>query len=381
MSALKLFDKHMLSELISHFFMGVLVFSLIAFFSDVLLSFLNDLQKVGLDFGRALWIMALQFPKSVALVLPAASFLATLLVFNQFNQTLQLSAFRLSGLSLYRISVPALTLGFMAAVVSFWLTDNVIPQCNQLTEQVKQEALRSGRLPDGNRSMVFRDYDDNHRLRQLVYVSTTEGGQKLGNTTVVDLSKPNVLQLIQARSGQWTPARWIFNNANLYTISKTNALMIFNHFGRFQLDNLVTAQHNAQENNESFKSKFFGFWDLLSTITQREQQGLRVSKGTYINLWEKITLPLSCLAIMLNAIPLALTPPRSGQQRGFIFALGMMFLFYLLRALFVALGQAGVLTLGGVLPFAVNGLLAAWLPVLVLLFSGLWLLKRKSVVL
>jgi lipopolysaccharide export LptBFGC system permease protein LptF len=212
----------------------------------------------------------------------------------------------------------------------------------------------------------------------LVYVADYTG-QQLGNTTVVDLSKPNVLQLIQARSGLWTPSRWTFNNANLYTISKAKDLMVFNHFGQFQLDNLVAQQGN--DSQDGFHARFLGFFDLLRTLQQREAAGEKVTKTTYITLWEKITLPLSCLALILNAVPLALAPPRSGEQRGFMFALAMMFLFYLLRSLCVSLGQSGLFALGGILPLAVNGLIAAWLPVLFLAITGLWLLRRKSFVL
>jgi lipopolysaccharide export system permease protein len=376
-SVLRLVDRHLLHELITHFLLGVAVFSLIAFFSDVLLSFLNDLQKVGLDAGKALWIMALQFPKSVALVLPAASFLAALLVFNHFNQTLQLSALRLTGLSLYRLAMPAMALGLVAGLISFWLNDAVIPECNYTTERIKQEALRSGQLPAGNRSFVFRDMDeDTHQLRQLVYVSEYDG-QQLGSTTVVDMSKPSVLQIIQAKSGVWTPARWTFENANLYTISRQQNLMVFNHFGQFQLDNLVAKQ--TQDGLDGFRVKFLGFGALWAAINQELAKGEVVTKTSYISLWEKITLPLSCLVIMLNAIPLALSPPRRGEQRGFIFALVMMFGFYLLRSLCVALGQAGMLTLGQGL--WVNGFLAAWLPIAILTVTGLWLLHKKSYVL
>jgi lipopolysaccharide export system permease protein len=373
---LRLSDRHMLNELLTHFALGVLVFSLIAFFSDILLSFLNDLQKVGLDTGKAMWIMALQFPKSVALVLPAASFLAALLVFNHFNQTLQLAALRLTGLSLYRLAMPALALGLIAALVSFWLNDAVIPDCNRSTELIKQEAMQSGQLPGGNRSFVFRDTDEEtHQLRQLVYVSEYEG-QQLGSTTVVDMSKPNVLQIIQARSGVWTPARWTFDNANLYTMSRQQDLMVFNHFGRFQLDNFVSQQ--SGEDLDGFRVKFLGFWDLWQALVQREADGEHVTKGSYITLWEKLTLPLSCMVIIINAIPLALSPPRRGDQRGFLFALVMMFSFYLLRSLCVALGQAGLLSPGN---YWVNGFIAAWLPIAILTVTGLWLLRKKSYVL
>jgi lipopolysaccharide export system permease protein len=113
-------------------------------------------------------------------------------------------------------------------------------------------------------------------------------------------------------------------------------------------------------------------------LVQREADGEHVTKGSYITLWEKLTLPLSCMVIIINAIPLALSPPRRGDQRGFLFALVMMFSFYLLRSLCVALGQAGLLSPGN---YWVNGFIAAWLPIAILTVTGLWLLRKKSYVL
>jgi LPS export ABC transporter permease LptG len=372
---LRILDRYLLTELLEHLLLAVLIFSLIAFFSDLLLDFLQDIQKFGISVQMAFTLIALQFPKSVALVLPAASFLSVLLVFNQLNQTYQVTALRMVGIPLSRLIQPALLLGLLATGATYVLSDYVVPECNRLTQQIKQDALATASIPGGQKSFLLSDTDRVGRLRQLIYVNQFNGTQ-LGDSTIIDLTRPKLLQIIQAKGGQWFADRWEFERANAYTISTASDVMVFNHLGRVRMGNLI--QRGQTEDPNEVRSREESFANLFHKIQQREATGLRVAKSTYVKLWKKLTLPLSCLLIVLAAVPLALTHPRSGSNRGFVFALGVLFAFYMVRAISVSLGDTGALTLGGLLPVPVSGFIAAWLPLVLLAGLGVGLTWQKN---
>jgi lipopolysaccharide export system permease protein len=385
----KLLDRYIFSQLLDFFLLGIVIFTLIGFFSDAFLDFIQDIQKFGISFTTALAMMGLQLPKIVALVLPASSFLAVLMVYNALNSTFEITAIRTNGISLSRLTMPAIILGIVASGLAYWLSDYMVPYCNKQAELLKNQAIQKGTLPFGRESFVFKDYDENHQLQKMIYIGKYEGNE-LKDSTIIDLTQPNIMQIIQSKSGRWHPDKWEFFNANAYTVSKNSEKLFFNHLGSFQVRNLIERSKDKEAEKEARDREAQGivvdsdtqpFSELYAVIQKREELGKKVKNGTYIRLWEKLTLPLSCLVIILTAVPLALAPPRQGGNRGFVFALGVLFFYYVLRSVLVNIGLSGMLTFGGLLDMPTSLMLAAWAPILILAVIGFGLLARKSKVL
>lgn len=383
---LKILDRYILKQLLDFFILGVVIFTLIGFFSDAFLDFVQDIQKFGISFSTALTMMGLQLPKIVALILPASCFLAVLMVYSNMNTHFEITAIRMNGISLGRLMMPAIFLGLFSTAACYYLGDFAVPFCNQQAELLKNRAIEAGTLPLGRESFTFKDYDRDHQLRQMIYIGQYDGTE-LKDSTIIDLTRPGVMQIVQSRSGRWYPDRWLFRNANAYTVSKESDLLFFNHAEEFVIRDLIQDSRREKkledkqrqmEEGLSADSSTQPFLDLFSAIQKREALGMRVMKGTYIRMWEKLALPLSCLAITLTAVPLALTPPRRGSGRGFVFAVGVLFLYYLVRSVCVNLGVTEQLTFGGLIPLEYSLLLAAWLPLVLIGSLGLFLLAQKS---
>lgn len=385
----KILDRYIFLQLLDYFMLGVVVFTLIGFFSDAFLDFIQDIQKFGISFATALTMMGLQLPKIVSLVLPASSFLAVLMVYSGLNSTFEITAIRMNGISLGRLIMPAVTLGLLATGLAYYLSDFAVPYCNKQSELLKTQAIEKGTLPFGKESFSFKDYDENHQLKKMIYIGKYTG-QQLQDSTIIDLSQPNIMQIIQSKTGEWHPDRWVFGNANAYTVAKTSDMLFFNHLEKFTIRNLIERSKDKESEREAKSRAAQGvvidsdtqpFYQMLKVIQKREDLGKVVKNGTYVRLWEKLTLPLSCLVIILTAVPLALTPPRQGGNRGFIFALGVLFLYYVMRSVLVNIGLSGKLTFGDLLSLPDSLMLASWLPLILLAILGFTLLSRKSTVL
>lgn len=382
-------DNYLLREIFDYFVLMVVVFTLIMFFSDAFLDFIRDIQKLGIPFNIALVLIGLGLPETIAMVLPASSFLAVMMVYSQLNTNFEIIAMRMSGISLVRLMLPAVIIGLLSTGISYTLGDYVVPFCNQQAVLLKDAMLRRGALPVGRSSFSFRDLDKENNLRNMIYVSEYNGN-RLGPSTVIDLSDPKVMQIIQARSGVWNPERWEFKQANIYSVFKNKETLAFNHSQSFKVPNMFKARQEEMDNAASMKqsindkynvdSDLHDFSSLFTRIKRREDAGRRVQKGTYVNLWEKITLPLSCLAMILVAVPLAIVPPRTGNNRGFVFAVVVLFLLYLIRAVTVAAGRSGQLTFGD-MDTGLSLMVACWLPLAIIGTIGFLLIRRKNTVL
>ena len=386
----KLLDSYLLTNLLDYFLLGVVVFTLLAFFSDTLLKFIRDIQSYGIPFSMMLTMVGLQLPKSVALVLPASAFLAVLMVFNQLNNQFEIIAFRMNGISLWRLAMPAIMLGLFCSIFGYWLNDFVVPWCSQKTSQLKEQALQSGTLPANGSSFMFPTYDEKHNLTQLIYVNHYHG-RELGDSTILDLNSPGSMQIYQSRSGSWDPnSGWSLRNVNVYIVAKDKDQSSAGHLDSYLAKGLTKNQDNEKELEEKRVNKLQGtntsseeqnFGQLFSAIQKREALGLKVQRTTYLRLWAKLTWPLSCLPIILSAIPLSIVPPRQGSNRGFLYAIIILFLFYMLYNSFQNFARFYYLDFGGTLSLPVYLAIISWMPLIIMAILGIILIQRKSVVL
>jgi len=383
----KLLDSYLLKSLLDYFLLGVVVFTLLAFFSDTLLKFIRDIQKYGIPLSMMLTMIGLQLPRSIALVLPASAFLAVLMVFNQLNNQFEIIAFRMNGISLWRLAVPALTLGLFCSGLGYWLNDFVVPWCTQKTAQLKEQAIHSGSLPANGSSFMFKTYDAQHNLTQLIYINQYHG-RELGDSTILDLSKQDAMQVFQSREGTWDPVQgWSLRNVNAYIVSKNKSQSSAGHLESFVWQGLTTDKEANEVQAEKIRNKLQGtdtstdeqnFGQLLGSIHRREALGLKVQRTTYLRLWAKLTWPISCLVIILSAVPLSIVPPRQGSNRGFVYAILILFLFYMLYNSFQNFARYNYLDFGGTLSMPAYLAIISWLPLVIMGLLGIVLIQRKS---
>ena len=108
------------------------------------------------------------------------------------------------------------------------------------------------------------------------------------------------------------------------------------------------------------------FTKLIKYLRKAELSG-KQQREIYVELFDKIALPLTTIALVLIGVPLAITPPRVRYNRGFLFSILIIFVYYLIRALSISFGEAGTMS-----PF-----LAAWMPNIVLTCAGVYLYYKK----
>ena len=113
----------------------------------------------------------------------------------------------------------------------------------------------------------------------------------------------------------------------------------------------------------------FNFFKLLNHIRYNTGNLEEKERLEYkINLFDKLALPITTFALALIGIPLAITPPRVRYNRGFLFSIFIIFVYYVIRAFSLNLGITGKI------PYYI----AAWLPVLLITLIGGILFYKKA---
>ncbi len=362
---LTVLDKYLLKQLLATFFPGIVVFTSLVFASDQFLYLVKQISNYGIPFKVAFLAVLLQMPYIIVFTIPMAILLATILTFNRFNTNNEITVMRACGISLKRLAMPVLVFSFTAAMCSFLINEFVVPAANTQARNLMLWALMQKNLPNEKTNFSFKEFDVNKRLKRLFYISKYKN-RKLEGVTVLDLSRNDIIQVLQAKRAEAMAEKWKFYDAVNYTISQNGKIMNTAVFGESAMNTVF----NLNKIKKLHKATELSYFDLVKYIEKLKADGKdnrRLSK-LKIMLYEKISLPATCFLISLIGIPLAITPPRARFNRGLLFSILVIFLYYILRAVSTSLGEARVL----------EPVFAAWIPNIIVFVAGCWLFYRKE---
>lgn len=305
-------------------------------------------------------------PASLMYTLPWGFLSAVLMVFGRMSAHQEITCFRVSGMSLMRLSVPVFLIGACLSLISLWINVDVVPNAKSSTkEMLYRQATR----------------DPNSMLKP---------GVAQGNFT--DNSGALQKLLIEGREGEWVKGFHFYQlpgeeEESTYIHAARAALSVDEDKSqlRIKLDeayfetrkpgevpDMVFARHAEplliELKGQRRKSK------KISNMTNQEIRAVLRDGGSRLpRKWEvelkrtliqRFSFSMACLAFAFIAVPLSLTARRTESSRGLILSIAIgcgYFLFTLLAEQFKSLGVATVML---------------WLPNLLCVGLGLLLFRR-----
>ena len=356
-------DKYLLRQVIEMFIMGVFVFTSIIFASDTFITLIKQISLFGIPFKIALLMIILNLPSVVVMTIPMGVLLSTVMTLNKLSLASEITVLRACGIGLNRIAKPIFIFSVVMCICSFIINETVVTVATKYSKDLALWSLSQKNVPDGKENFVFKDISSDGVLKRLFYVGHCEN-KTLYNITVLDTSKPGTIQVLQAEEGKTTPEGWDFQKGAVYTVGQEgkvlNTTLFEDSTVKFGLD--LSKQLNKNMAKEMNFSKLLKFIATNINKLDKEQRNIVV-----IELYDKLALPITTIALVLIGVPLAITPPRVRYNRGFLFSILIIFAYYLIRALSISFGEAGTLA-----PF-----LAAWMPNIILATFGSFLYYKK----
>lgn len=358
-------DKYILKQIMETFFPGILIFTSLVFASDQFLYLVKQISGYGIPFKIAFISILLQLPYIKVFSIPMAILLAVILTFNKLNTNNEITIFRACGISLRRLSVPVLAFSFVVTLCSFVINEYVVPAANVQSRNLMVWALVQKSVPAEKSNFSFKEYDVNKQLKRLFYINKYENRMMQG-VTVLDLSKPDIIQVIQAKYAEAEVDNWKFYEAVNYTMSGNGKLMNTASFK----ESVLNSSLNLNKVQKIEKAEEFNYFQLANYIANYQDKNSREYSVMQIRLHEKLSLPATCFLISIIGIPLAISPPRARMNRGLLFSILIIFCYYILRAISSSMGEAQI----------IEPLFAAWMPNIIVFLTGCLLFYRKEFV-
>lgn len=343
--------------------MGVCIFTSIIFASDTFITLIKQISEFGIPFNIALTMIILNLPSVFVMTIPMGILLSTVMTLNKLSLASEITVMRSCGIGLNRIAKPIFIFAIIMALLSFFINETVVPATTKASKDLAIWALGQKNIPNGKQNFTFKELSPDMGIKRLFYVGFAKD-RVLYNITVLDLSKDDTLQVLQARTGATSPEGWNFNKGAIYTITDNNnevlnTTFFENSVAQFGVD--LTKEMNKNVGQEQ------NFIQLVKYLATTDIQDQDLKRSLTIQLFEKIAMPVTTLVFVLIGVPLAITPPRVRYNRGFLFSIMILFLYYVLRALAVSFAESGT----------ISGFLGAWLPNFILTVLGVWLYYKK----
>jgi lipopolysaccharide export system permease protein len=321
------------------FFFLYIVIDLFAHLDDILK------QKVGIVLLLEYYVSYL--PIIFVQVSPISCLLCTLYTYGRLNRENEIIAMRSSGLSVLQITKTVIIFGAVISMLVFWVNDRFVPQSILLTEQIRERMETGSKKAKPWASDIVNNltmYGMKNRLffvnKFYPYRDTMEGIIIFEHD-----EKQNVMKKIVANKGVYDRkgGLWRFYQCITYSFDKNGQML---HEPEYFDEEIMAIPESPEEFLKQRQRA-----DLMK-IAQLDEYAWKLSKSgantairnLRVDIYQRFAAPLTSLIIIFLGIPFALRMKK--RAAGFA-AVGLCvmvgFLYYVLDAVCIAFGKAGVL--------------------------------------
>ena len=314
--------------------------------------------RAGGAAGDILQYFVWKLPEMTSRTATFSILMATLLTLGVLSRDSEIIAMRSCGVSLFRMSLPMLALGFVASILLLINAELVLPHSYARTEMIDRVKIKKKgeRVTFKRNNIWFRS--GSMILQARLFEPKT---RTLSEIVVWNVDREmNPISRIDADSAVFSEGRWLLNSttersfqtAAEYAPKSTNNMVLDLNLKvedlqvlDFDADNMsIRTLKEYSENLKSGGYKAYRYQTLMHT---------------------KIASPFAALIMVLLGIPFALKNSRSGGgiAMGIGASVAIGFAYFVVNAVLLSYGRSGVLT----------PVVAAWGANVLFMLGGIWM--------
>jgi LPS export ABC transporter permease LptG len=301
---------------------------------------------------------------------PLAVLIAVLVTFGVLNRNSELIAMKATGISLYRLVIPVVSIAAILSLALFLFDEYYLPQAN-----LRQEALRNiikGRPPQTvlhpEQTWIFGAPRPGEPARIFHYQFFDPDRQEFANLSVFEFD-PSTFALsrrIFAERVYWDSRNrsWRFQNG--WQRDFQGAAIIPDGYREFTQTSFSEIHEDpGYFTKEAKQAQEMNFGQLQHYIGDLRQSGFDTMR-LRVALWHKLAYPIVAIVMAVLAVPFALSMGRRGSLTGIAVAIFVALTYFVVAGTFEAMGNVNYL------PAA----LAAWSPDILFGITGGYLLLK-----
>jgi LPS export ABC transporter permease LptG len=341
----RILDEYILREFVSMFVLvlsGFVLLMIVFTFFDLVGDILRNHVALSLV-GEYLLNLT---PSMLYLITPLAVLIAALVTFGVMNRNSEIIAIKATGISLYRLIVPIVTMAAVLAVALFLFDQYYLPQANRrqeaLRNQIKGRPTQTYLHPEQKWIMGPKPLPGEPG-RIYYYEFFDRDRNEFANLSVFEFD-PATFQLtrrIFAKRAVWNAdaGAWDFESGWVRDVQGANVTDYRIFLKRAFPELRATPDYFWKE---AVPSDEMNFGQLDRYIRGLQQSGFD-TKRLSVALWHKLSYPLIAVVMAVLAVPFALSMGRRGSMTGVAVAIGVALAYMVIDNLFGAMGYVNYL--------------------------------------
>ena len=378
--SIPLIDRWLLGQIIPPMIFAISAFTVISLSVGVMFDLIRKIVEYGLPLFLALKVLFFSLPSFLVLSFPMAVLLSTLLAYGKLSSKSELLALKSLGVKTSRIIAPAIALSIFMTGLTFYFNDNLVPRSNKLAETTLRAGIGSSFSEEkGKENIMFSRYGsridastkkatkNNSKLTHIFYAQWYENNT-MKKVTVLDFSREDIQQILKANLAKYDKqnSSWIFSDGSIVSIDQsgqTTNIKFKEYTYPFVEGPMELAKVPKDAAEMNLKQAIQAEKIYTKTGNLKEVRRIKV------RIQEKFTLPFACLVFGLIGSSLgSKSNLRSSKSQGFGLSVILILIYYVMSFIFSSFGVKGILP----------PIFAAWLPVLISLGGGIYLLRKSS---
>jgi lipopolysaccharide export system permease protein len=310
------------------------------FFFDLIeeLKVIQQKQALGYGYGQAMVYLLLLIPNHIYELLPITVLIGTVFVMARLAQSSEFTILRTSGLGPYAALRQLARLGLIFIALTWAMGDYLAPWAERKAQGFKARAM--GETVIGNTGAWLRERGDG--WQQTIHIRSADiNGEILGLRIYEFDDLGRFKSMTQADRGEYLNGsdEWLLKGVQRREFQSRVADELshpLTHHDQWQWRTRVTPEmvSVALLNPDRMRT-----WDLFQYIRYLQSND-QSSQRYEIVFWNKVFYPISCLVMIVLALPFAYLHFRSGQIANLVF-IGVMVgvSFFLLNNVFGHIGN------------------------------------------
>lgn len=362
---MRILDKYILKELLGPFLFGVCTFTSLFIASSVLFRAAQYISQYGASYIDVAKMILFSLPEVINYTFPMSSLLATLIVFGKLSSNSEITAMKSGGISFWRLTAPVFVVAFCLSIFSVVFAEKVVPDARTAYRNLVYYTIQGNTKPPAQDHIVIKTTRGSE-IERLIYARTFDEEQGvMRGLTVEEFDKSgNIVSIQTADHAVWGDGKWTLQDGISHEISKTSGLQ---RSMRFEEQILPVDVRPRDVGLSQKKPDQMTIKELKAQIEILSRQYLPVTIYE-VEMYQRFTFPMASLLFAMIGTPLGIQPQRTTSSLGLGLSVVIIFLYYTVMTLSTALGQGGALH-----PF-----IAAWLPNLICLGAGVYLMRTRS---
>ena len=363
---MRLLDRYVL-----RIFMQAYLYCIAAFVSIWLIFDISDNISVFLDQHSSVLLVAryylTQVPQIFVILLPVSLLLGLLFSLGRMSRTNELVSMLTAGISIPRLILPLVGVGFVTAVISGALNYSLAPRAEQARKTFFEEIReRSHAREPGISGQIFRNRAD--KRTWFVQRFRPEQNEYITVQVLQQDDEDNIVKNYMATSAHYRPEQqaWEFNLVKVVSYDSAGNITHEELLGTLLTEGWAETPFRLASAN--MRAEFLSLPELRDYLRFNADFPPNLLAPFATHFQYRLALPWTCVVVVFLAAPLAIVFSRAGILSSVAAAIALVFSMNFLTHLFLALGEGN----------RIPAWAAAWTPNILFASVGLLLLYLRS---